>query len=372
MSCSKHVPSTISFAEIIHGRDSTVRVTHDRMIYAVDLVMVMNGSDRRYAAQVIFFSRKYPIRAVKNPRMQSASMGNITYAFCIHGTKIAIHSKLMSSVARQVILRIPDHLFDSKKFVERQLSDRGGPMTKLLSFDDAIQLVMVLPGETAKEVRVQFKDILRRYMAGDASMHAEIQANAQSNSPIAQMARESLGIDEQLTGLKRRREELELLKLEEEIKGMAQSRLLCTTAELERIRDPTRSNLDDRTRLMIQDALQNSILNSTHYGMGKTITNGSVTNPSENAPISICSVAAELGYKPSTTDAKRIGIDIKKRYVKLHGHPPSKHDQLCDGRVTQVNSYTVKDKPVLIEALRAYFSPSFSCSDSGTDDLIIN
>jgi hypothetical protein len=33
--------------------------------------------------------------------------------------------------------------------------------------------------------------------------------------------------------------------------------------EIKRIRGPTRSNLDDRTRLMLQDALQNSILNST-------------------------------------------------------------------------------------------------------------
>lgn len=53
MSCSKHVPSNISFAEIIHGRDATVRVTHDHMIYAVDLVMVMTGYDRNYAAQVL-------------------------------------------------------------------------------------------------------------------------------------------------------------------------------------------------------------------------------------------------------------------------------------------------------------------------------
>jgi hypothetical protein len=52
MSCSKPV-QTISFAEIIRGRDATVRVTHDHLIYAVDLVMVMNGADRRYASQVI-------------------------------------------------------------------------------------------------------------------------------------------------------------------------------------------------------------------------------------------------------------------------------------------------------------------------------
>ena len=243
---------------------------------------------------------------------------------------------------------------------------------------------MVLPGETAKETRVQFANIIRRYMAGDETMHAEIQANSVSSSPIAQMARESLGLpvveDEHTVGLKRRREELEVLRIEHEINSLIidnkmkeQARILSTTAELERIRDPTRSNLDDRTRLMIQDALQNTILTSMHQG-SLAITNGhsshsitATTNANDNAPISIGSVATELGYKPSTADAKRIGIDIKKRYVKLYGRAPPKHDQLCDGRVTQVNSYTKKDKPILVDALRAYFSPPLSSSGDSCD-----
>jgi hypothetical protein len=76
---------------------------------------------------------------------------------------------------------------------------------------------------------------------------------------------------------------------------------------------------------MIQDALQNSILNTMTTGGGPaTLTNGA-----SNAPISIGSVAAELGYKPTTNDAKRIGVDIKKRYLRLHNKAPPKHDQLC-------------------------------------------
>lgn len=334
MSCSKHVPfSTISFAEIIHGRDSTVRVTHDHMIYAVDLVMVMTGKDRDHAGQTL--------------------------------------------------RGISDEKFSSLKISERNTGGSGNSRTKLVSFEHALELVMVLPGSTAKETRVQFANILRRYMAGDESLHAEIQANSTSGSPIAQMARESLGIDEQLIGFKRRREELEVLKMEleistmrvncyrqeEEARSMVQTRILSATAEIERIRDPTRSNLDDRTRLMIQDSLQNSILNTRftgNAGANHPIATNMITDApnNENAPISICSVAAELGYKPSPSDAKRIGIDVKNRYMKLHGRPPSKHDQLCDGRVTQVNSYTAKDRPMLIEALRAYFSPPASLSDS--------
>lgn len=318
MSCSKHVPSSISFAEIIHGRDATVRVTPDGMIYAVDLVMVMTGLARDQSGLVI--------------------------------------------------RRLSEEKFSSIKMIEKNTGGSGNSRTKLVSFEHAIELIMVLPGQTAKETRVQFANILRRYMAGDVSMHAEIQANAESSSPIAQMARESLGIDEQLTGFKRRREELELLKLEEEIKGMAQSRVITLQDKLEQMRDPHGTKLDDRTRLMFQDTYMNMLMNSqasTEKGAAQAmLTNG----PSSNAPISIGSVAAELGYKPSTTDGKRIGIDLKKRYVKLHGRPPSKHDQLCDGRVTQVNSYSQKDRPMLVEALRAYFSPPASLSSGRSDD----
>lgn len=43
----------MSFAEIVKGRDASVRMTDDGYLYAVDLVMVMTGADRNYAGQVI-------------------------------------------------------------------------------------------------------------------------------------------------------------------------------------------------------------------------------------------------------------------------------------------------------------------------------
>ena len=43
----------ISFAEIVPGRDASVRVTVDGLIYAVDLVMAMTGKDRDQAGMVL-------------------------------------------------------------------------------------------------------------------------------------------------------------------------------------------------------------------------------------------------------------------------------------------------------------------------------
>lgn len=261
----------------------------------------------------------------------------------------------------QALRNLNNEVFQSEKFLERQLSTHGGHKTKLIAFKDAIELVMVLPGKVAKETRAQFAGIIQRYMAGDGGLHAEIEANAGSAAPIAQLARESLGIvqqgDEHMIRMKRKREELELFRLEEEIKSMAQTRIFATTAELERIRDPVRSNLDGRTRLMIQDSLQNTLLVSTSLLGPALIANNN------NAPISIASVAAKLGYKPSSADSKRIGVDLRKRYMAAHGKPPGKHDQLCDGRVTAVNSYFEGDRGLVEAALHAYFRPGSETSD---------
>jgi hypothetical protein len=280
--------------------------------------------------------------------------------------------------AGKTLRRLSDEIFSSDKLSERNTGGSGNSKTKLVSFEHALELVMVLPGNTAKETRVQFANILKRYMAGDQSLISEIHANAASNSPIAQMARAALGVeqgDEEAyqISLKRKREELEQVKLQHEINAMItdnrvkeQQLAITAYAEIERIRDPSNpTNADERTRLMMQDAMQNSILNSmqvVQFTGGQAATKAEV---SQNKPISISSVAKELGYKASTNDSKRIGSDLSKRYFKLHGKPPSKHDQLIDGRVTSVNSYTEQDRPLMEEALRAYFLPD--ASDAGSD-----
>lgn len=270
----------------------------------------------------------------------------------------------------QALRNLNNEVFQSERFIERQVSTHGGPKTKLVTFKDAIQLVMVLPGKVAKETRAQFASIIERYMAGDGSLHAEIEANAGSAAPIAQLARDSLGIQEAESdsvaiGMKRKREELELLKMEQEITAMMienktkeQTLIFSTTAELERIRDPTRSNLDGRTRLMIQDSLQNTLLLSNKSASGSGSGQLAIADSgSSNPPISIASVAAELGYRPTSDDYKRIGIDLRKRYIAVYGQPPPKHDQICDGRVTSVNSYFASDRRLVEASLHACLKP---------------
>ncbi len=67
---------------------------------------------------------------------------------------------------------------------------------------------------TSNKVKTQFANVIKRYLAGDQTLISEINHNAASSSPVAQLARESTipKIDvEKVTGIKRTREESEML-----------------------------------------------------------------------------------------------------------------------------------------------------------------
>lgn len=133
-----HEMRFISFGEVVKDRDAYVPVTEDGLLYAVSLVMVMTGKNRDDAGKVL--------------------------------------------------RRLTEDVFDADKYTERQ-SDKGGRPTKLLTLQNAIELVMVLPGKIAKDARKQFADIITRYKAGDQSIIVETNCNAISNDQIAELSR---------------------------------------------------------------------------------------------------------------------------------------------------------------------------------------
>ena len=340
---------TISFEEIVKGRDATVRVTDDGLLYAIDLVMVVTGHSRDDSGKVL--------------------------------------------------RRLTETIFHStKNLSERQLSTRGGPKTKLISFKDALELVMVLPGKVAKETRTQFASIIRRYMAGDSSLVGEIQANGQSTSPIAELARlnSSSSSDpcdevamEASINKKRKYEELEIcnmeisiktkqlnnIKLEVEIQALLQANQATRVNTHVTIMDKyaeisTSLSIDERARLMFKDTLLNlssqivtptlMIANTTNTSSSNS--NNTADNPQQTTatkPTSISLVASELGYRLTSKQLIAVGKDVKKRYMARHnGDAPPKHDQLCDGRVTKVNSYMECDKDLIAESLRDCYPPN--------------
>jgi hypothetical protein len=273
-----------------------------------------------------------------------------------------------------VILRIPEDAFPAAKFTVRTLPGKGNAGIKLVTFTDALELVMLLPGKVAKETRAKFVDIIKKYLAGDQSLIREVEANAQSSAPISQMARAALAAEampvqnEISLPNKRKLEELEIAKLEADIGSRraeteakrveteARRHLVnhehitkCTASYQDMCKDTV---MDERARLIFKDLYLNMAMlreQPVAAGGGQALL---ANGPSPNKPISLSLVAGELGLKIPSNELISIGGELKKRYVEKHGKSPPKHDQLCDGRVTKVNSYLESDRPLVEEVLR--------------------
>ena len=247
-------------------------------------------------------------------------------------------------------------------------------MTKLLNFKDAAEFIMVLPGEFAKGIRKQFADIITRYAAGDKSLHAEVDANAASGSPIAQMARAAVGIEEDAeTKRKRvRREDLELVKMEEEIQQMRSStqdkriKNLQNGMSLLASISPNWHQTDTRFRLQTEDMIKNIIAMPSG---SNALTNGEPA-PARPASLSISQLAQELKLRPlKHGDNCRIGALAAKRYRGIHNNDPPKHKQWVDGVERSVCSYTEDDRRMLMGVLEALgYLPAGSSSSSVASD----
>ena len=75
---------------------------------------------------------------------------------------------------------------------EFQFKGRGEMLRPVITLQGALKLIMWLPGNMAKDFRSQACDILTRYLAGDQTMHDELNFNATSTAPLNEFARASL------------------------------------------------------------------------------------------------------------------------------------------------------------------------------------
>jgi hypothetical protein len=314
MTCSKF----ISFAEVVQGRDANVRVTDDGLLYAVELNMVLSGKDRNNAG-----------RDLRD---------------------------------------LSEDLFQSTKFVDRKMSGKGCGHTKLVSFKNAIELIMVLPGKVARETRKNFAGIIQRYLAGDTSLIREINENAESNAPIAQLARGSFASkdteeDPESHRKRVKREDLELIKFEQDIKreGLELVRLE-QDIKIQKLREcmdlmttlrPGWMQADARLVLQTEDMIKNIMTQPA----GLAITNGpstdtAVSGSDGSGSISIGQIAQELGKRLTHGQSIQAGGLVARKYKERYDTYPPKHNQWVDGAERRVNSYTERDRGLIVEALK--------------------
>ena len=198
-----------------------------------------------------------------------------------------------------------------------QFHGQGQSKQPVITFIGALKLIMVLPGEAAKKHRSAMTDILRRYFAGDASLLDEIERNQVSESPIAQMARASLAGEGGSGAIedshKRKREELELAKIEAEIEVM-------TNTSRMQVMDKYHSYcldtvLDERAKVMFKEALLNSLM----VKQGDLPDGKAVTPNFKDRQESVIKIKA--GEDEDATEAQDVDEDgfLSVRVVLLNG-----------------------------------------------------
>lgn len=315
MSCSKAI-TAISFADIINGRESSVRVTPDGFIYAVDLVMVVSWLERNQAGLSL--------------------------------------------------RRIMDKNLLSINLIERNTGGKGNSRTQLVNLKDALQLIMVLPGEMAKALRVQISEIMTDFFKGDESLVDQIRANAASDSPICQLARaDEPALEDPETRRKRvMREDLDLINLQEDIKDKRIKNMHSFMGLMSTVR-PDWMQTDARFRLQTEDMIKNIL--AVPVTIAPLLTNGE--SAKHQATLSISQLARELGCKKMLhAQLCSAGSRAAKLFRKSYGQEPIKHRQWSDGAERDINTYTEADRPMLTQVLVDMgLVPSSASSVAGSD-----
>jgi len=142
---------------------------------------------------------------------------------------------------------------------------QGQTTQPVITFPGAIKLAMLLPGECAKKNRLLMANIIVRYYAGDPSLIMEVEASALSDAVIPNIARTAILGDCESTkeecNLKRKREELELLKLETEITVMARKSQVQAYAEIAQAYTDICSNsiMDEYAKNVFKEAMLSTV-----------------------------------------------------------------------------------------------------------------
>ena len=124
------------------------------------------------------------VRVVKLDDVQYLSIRDVIMCVCEKENKQAsqIWDRLSEDQKTEVLTFVTNHKFPGP----------GQKEQPVITFQGAMKLLMILPGEKAKKHRSAMAGILHRYYAGDGSLVEEIEVNATSTNALAQLARGSL------------------------------------------------------------------------------------------------------------------------------------------------------------------------------------
>jgi len=123
------------------------------------------------------------------------SVRDIIMAVCCNEEEDAKKDKRKKQAkASQTWHTLPETCKNEVSLFLRNLQFKGPGQSEqpVIQFQGALKLLMWLPGTHAKILRSKASEILTRYFAGDSSLHAEVEANAESGAAINEAARAAL------------------------------------------------------------------------------------------------------------------------------------------------------------------------------------
>ena len=250
-----------------------------------------------------------------------------------------------------------------KLFHNFQFPGQGQRPTPCMTIRGLQRLLMILGGKVASEYRAIVETTFTRVMAGDRSLIQVIESNATNGSAINTAFRNALANDPSPGGILpdsaldrltlKRKQELDELAYAERLEELQLKRAKRIQLQIDLYATVSPNGMiDDRARVLFKDDILNLRL-KTPTDSGGIVSTATYTDGS-NLPVTISAIASDIGLKFADNDYKAIGKKVKEAYVAKYSDNPPKHEQICSGAVRQVNSYTQRDKDLIVNVLRGF------------------
>lgn len=246
---------------------------------------------------------------------------------------------------------------DAKKILCRKATVPGFQQpTYVVTYDECLDLIYFLPRQRVQHMLDFINKQFKRVRAGDASLHAELEARAADDGLEARMARESLGLERALVqedaeerALKRRKITADVSLVEAQAKQLEMTRI---EAQFNLLSKLGGGEVQARDVLMLQDCVRNlatsgaALLLENGPGSGQ----GRVITISERCRQRGLTFRTEADWKSIGTIAGNMYFKREKERTGTGKRPPKHVQEAVGGNVRDVNTYMAPDDLPLIDA----------------------
>ena len=222
-----------------------------------------------------------------------------------------------------------------------RFAGRGQRDTPVADARGIVEVIMILPGRAAGQVRKADADVMVRYLGGDPSLVQEVAANRlrQEDMDDDDPAR-LFGQTVESEAIKRKREEVTLLELDSQAKRIrvqaATDVARLTLGALQDLGLP----VSDRDKMLAKDMITTA-----------AFTQGQLTDRGEEADICLQQFCATRGKKGLEAV---LGRKAKKLYLEDHpGYQFARKTIFAQGQMVEANRWTANMASYLERALEA-------------------